>query len=198
MRRGLKILVLAMVMAGLVAGAASAVTFINIATGSTGGAYYPLGAAMAKIWNDNIEGIKASAQSTGGTVNNIQLMGSGEAETGFMDGLYYYAYLGRDKFEGNLRNTSGPWFPLPEPTQLMIAKETASRPSMISKAKGFPSGPSQAAPRSPRANCSGSRGSTRQGHPGREPRGRRHGNRLQRQTDRRRRDGRFPRNGGCC
>ncbi|HOC82730.1 MAG TPA: TAXI family TRAP transporter solute-binding subunit, partial [Synergistales bacterium] len=84
MRRGLRILVLAMVMAGLVAGAASAVTFINIATGSTGGAYYPLGAAMAKIWNDNIEGIKASAQSTGGTVNNIQLMGSGEAETGFM------------------------------------------------------------------------------------------------------------------
>ena len=123
MRRGLRILVLAMVMAGLVAGAASAVTFINIATGSTGGAYYPLGAAMAKIWNDNIEGIKASAQSTGGTVNNIQLMGSGEAETGFMDGLYYYAYLGKDKFEGNPQDYIRALVPLyPEPTQLMIAK----------------------------------------------------------------------------
>ncbi|NMD17156.1 MAG: TAXI family TRAP transporter solute-binding subunit [Synergistaceae bacterium] len=123
MRRGLRILVLAMVMAGLVAGAASAVTFINIATGSTGGAYYPLGAAMAKIWNDNIEGIKASAQSTGGTVNNIQLMGSGEAETGFMDGLYYYAYLGKDKFEGNPQAYIRALVPLyPEPTQLMIAK----------------------------------------------------------------------------
>jgi hypothetical protein len=96
---------------------------VNIATGSTGGSYYPLGAAMAKIWNDNIDGIKASAQSTGGTVNNIQLMGSGEADAAFMDGLYYYAYLGKGKYEGNPQEYIRALIPLyPEPIQLMIAK----------------------------------------------------------------------------
>jgi hypothetical protein len=111
------------VILSMAAGVASAVTFVNIATGSTGGSYYPLGAAMAKIWNDNIDGIKASAQSTGGTVNNIQLMGSGEADAAFMDGLYYYAYLGKGKYEGNPQEYIRALIPLyPEPIQLMIAK----------------------------------------------------------------------------
>lgn len=111
------------VILSMAAGVASAVTFVNIATGSTGGSYYPLGAAMAKIWNDNIDGIKASAQSTGGTVNNIQLMGSGEADAAFMDGLYYYAYLGKGKYEGNPQEYIRALVPLyPEPIQLMIAK----------------------------------------------------------------------------
>jgi hypothetical protein len=78
---------------------------------------------MAKIWNDNIDGIKASAQSTGGTVNNIQLMGSGEADAAFMDGLYYYAYLGKGKYEGNPQEYIRALVPLyPEPIQLMVAK----------------------------------------------------------------------------
>jgi len=111
------------VILSMTAGVASAVTFVNIATGSTGGSYYPLGAAMAKIWNDNIDGIKASAQSTGGTVHNIQLMGSGEADAAFMDGLYYYAYLGKGKYEGNPQEYIRALVPLyPEPIQLMIAK----------------------------------------------------------------------------
>lgn len=111
------------VILSMAAGVASAVTFVNIATGSTGGSYYPLGAAMAKIWNDNIDGIKASAQSTGGTVNNIQLMGSGEADAAFMDGLYYYAYLGKGKYEGNPQEYIRALIPLyPEPIQLMVAK----------------------------------------------------------------------------
>ncbi len=125
MRKSVKVLALAVMIASLVAGAASAVTFVNIATGSTGGSYYPLGGGMAKIWNDNIEGINASAQSTGGTVNNIQLMGSKEADAAFMDGLYYYAYLGKGKFEGNAQDYIRALVPLyPEPTQLMVAKNS--------------------------------------------------------------------------
>lgn len=125
MRKSVKVLVLAMMIASLVAGAASAVTFVNIATGSTGGSYYPLGGGMAKIWNDNIEGIKASAQSTGGTVNNIQLMGNKEADAAFMDGLYYYAFLGKDKFKNNPQKYIRALVPLyPEPIQLMIAKNS--------------------------------------------------------------------------
>jgi len=123
MQRTLGIMVCVAAILCMVAGVASAVTFVNIATGSTGGSYYPLGAAMAKIWNDNIEDIKASVQSTGGTVHNIQLMGSGEADVAFMDGLYYYAYLGKGKYEGNPQEYIRALVPLyPEPIQLMIAK----------------------------------------------------------------------------
>ena len=64
----------------LFTGIACAATFINIGTGSTGGTYYPVGAAMAKIWNKTVPGMKANAQSTGGTAQNIQLIGTGEAE----------------------------------------------------------------------------------------------------------------------
>ncbi|MFA7208420.1 MAG: TAXI family TRAP transporter solute-binding subunit, partial [Synergistaceae bacterium] len=58
-------IVMAMIL--VFAGAASAATFINIGTGSTGGTYYPVGAGMAKVWNSAIPGMKANAQSTGGT-----------------------------------------------------------------------------------------------------------------------------------
>ena len=46
----------------LCASGAEAVQFVNITTGPTGGTYYPVGSAMAKIWTDNIERLKANAQ----------------------------------------------------------------------------------------------------------------------------------------
>ena len=47
---------------------------INIATATTGGVYYPLGNAMAQMFNQKIPGIKVSAQATAGTPQNILLM----------------------------------------------------------------------------------------------------------------------------
>ena len=43
------------------AAASEAATFINVGTGSTGGTYYPVGAAMAKVWNDTIPDMRANA-----------------------------------------------------------------------------------------------------------------------------------------
>ena len=48
--------------------------FLNIATGGTAGTYYPIGGAMAEILNNNIQGMNASAQSTGATVANINML----------------------------------------------------------------------------------------------------------------------------
>lgn len=84
----------------LAASAVPAAEFINIATGSTGGTYYPVGATMANIWRENISGAKAGAQSSGGTVNNIQLLEAGEAEAGIIDGMYYDAYHGLGNYVG--------------------------------------------------------------------------------------------------
>lgn len=103
--------------------ASFAATFINIGTGSTGGTYYPVGAGIAKIWSDNVPDMKANAQSTGGTAQNIQLIGDGEAEVGFADGLYYFAYEGRGAFDGKAQKNLRALVPLyPEPIHFLAAK----------------------------------------------------------------------------
>ena len=54
--------------------------FLNIGTGGTAGTYYPIGGAMAEILNENIEGMNASAQSTGASVANINMLKDGEVD----------------------------------------------------------------------------------------------------------------------
>lgn len=104
---------------------AQAATFVNIATGPTGGTYYPVGAAMAKIWTDNIKDVKANAQSTGGTFNNISLLGSGEAEACFADGLYYDAFNGKGRFEGKPQSfMRGVVVLYPELIHMVVAKDS--------------------------------------------------------------------------
>lgn len=56
---------------------------ITIATGTVGGSYYPLGTAIAKIWGENIDGIRAKAIKTAGTAQNIQLMKENKADVAF-------------------------------------------------------------------------------------------------------------------
>lgn len=74
---------------------------INIATATTGGVYYPMGNALAQIWSKNVEGVKAAAQSTAGTPQNIDLLKEKEAEIAFaQNGISYYAYTGTGTYEG--------------------------------------------------------------------------------------------------
>ncbi len=114
-------IVMAMIL--VFAGAASAATFINIGTGSTGGTYYPVGAGMAKVWNSAIPGMKANAQSTGGTAQNLALLGKGEAEVIFADGLYFFAYEGKGAFEGKAMKELRGLVPLyAEPIHFLVAK----------------------------------------------------------------------------
>ncbi len=99
--------------------------FINIATGPTGGTYYPVGAAMSKIWTDHIQGVKASAQSTGGTINNIQLLSDGDAEVAFADGLYYDAYNGNKNYKDKPQTFMRAMVSLyPEAIHMLVAKDS--------------------------------------------------------------------------
>lgn len=105
------------------AAASEAATFINVGTGSTGGTYYPVGAAMAKVWNDTIPDMRANAQSTGGTAQNLSLLSKGEAEIVFADGLYYFAYEGMGMFDGKPMKGLRAIAPLyAEPVHFLVAK----------------------------------------------------------------------------
>jgi len=74
---------------------------ISIATGGTGGVYYPLGGGMAAVLSKYVTGLQATAEVTGGSVANLQLIGTGKpyiAMTMVDAGLD--AYKGQDKFSG--------------------------------------------------------------------------------------------------
>ncbi len=75
--------------------------FVNIGTGGTAGTYFPLGGAFAEIWNQNIDGINATAQSTGASVANINLLMDKKVEVVIVQNdTALYAYVGEKMFEG--------------------------------------------------------------------------------------------------
>ena len=74
---------------------------INLAIG-TGGVYYPLGGGMANLLSKFVPGMQATAEVTGGSVDNLRLIASGKPYIGFtMADAGQDAYQGEDKFKGN-------------------------------------------------------------------------------------------------
>src|SRR4029079_16146735 len=74
---------------------------IAIGTGGTGGVYYPIGGGLANILSKTIPGVQATAEVTGGSVDNLKLIGSGQSELAFsMADAALDALNGDDKFKG--------------------------------------------------------------------------------------------------
>ena len=75
---------------------------ISIATGGTGGVYYPMGGGLAAALSKHVPGMQATAEVTGGSVDNLKLVGTGKPYVGFsMSDAALDAYEGEDKFKGN-------------------------------------------------------------------------------------------------
>jgi TRAP transporter TAXI family solute receptor len=89
--------------AAMLAGAALAQQkTIAISTGGTGGVYYPLGGGLANLISKNLPGYQATAEVTGGSVDNLKLIGTGQSEVGFvMADAALDAFNGEDKFKGS-------------------------------------------------------------------------------------------------
>jgi TRAP-type uncharacterized transport system substrate-binding protein len=56
---------------------------ISIATGGTGGVYYPMGGGLASVLSSKVPGMAATAEVTGGSVDNLNLIGTGKPYVGF-------------------------------------------------------------------------------------------------------------------
>ena len=86
-----------------ISGAASAQEkySLSIATGGTGGVYYPIGGGMANILSKYVPGMQATAEVTGGSVDNLKLIATGKPYIAFsMADAGQDAYRGEDKFKG--------------------------------------------------------------------------------------------------
>ena len=96
------IAVLLLFVAGLMASPALAkTTFIGIGTGGTGGVYYPYGGGVAEIWSKHVKGVKAVAEVTGASVENVKLAHKGETVVGeVMGDVAVAGYQGLSKFKG--------------------------------------------------------------------------------------------------
>ena len=76
---------------------------ITIASGGTGGVYFPLAGGIANIFSKNIEGHRGNAEVTGGSVDNIKLLSQNKVEIGFsIIDTAYDAYMGRGVFDSKI------------------------------------------------------------------------------------------------
>ncbi|QXM05237.1 TAXI family TRAP transporter solute-binding subunit [Crassaminicella indica] len=102
--------------------------FVTIVTGSTGGTYYPVGTIFSSLWNEKLgdRGVVASVQSSGGSVENLNMLKAGEAQLGIaMANLTLFAYKGEGKFKDNqfdkVRFVTALW---PDVTQLVVTEDS--------------------------------------------------------------------------
>ncbi len=81
---------------------AQAETNLSIATGGTGGTYYPLGGGLAELISNHIEGHSAVAEVTGASVENMGLIHRGDSDLAIaLADTVHQAYNGSERFNGN-------------------------------------------------------------------------------------------------
>lgn len=122
--------------------------FLNITTATTGGTYYPIGVGLANLWNEKLkesDGISVSAQSSAGSVENIDLLRNKEAQLAIMQGLCgAMAWQGKGPFEGNpyqdYRSIAALWFNV----EHFTVKQELAKTGTVDDIKGlhFSVGPS--------------------------------------------------------
>ena len=99
--------------------------FFGIATGGTGGTYYPLGGMLAQLISNkaSVDGKKmsATAEAAGASVGNVKLLGNKEIESAFVAAdILDAAYNGTSQFAGApLKNLRALGALYPETVQLI-------------------------------------------------------------------------------
>ena len=99
--------------------------FFGIATGGTGGTYYPLGGMLAQLISNKVtiggKKLSATAETAGASVSNAQLLGRKDIESAFVAAdILDAAYNGKGQFEGKpLKNLRALGALYPEQVQLV-------------------------------------------------------------------------------
>lgn len=100
-------------------------TFVSIGTGGTGGVYYPYGGGVAEIWSKHVKGVKAVAEVTGASVENVKLAHKGETVIGeVMGDVAVAGYNGLSKFKGKKYNILGMAMMYPNLLQVVTLKKS--------------------------------------------------------------------------
>ena len=127
---------------GLTAGAVQAQQFISIGTGGVTGVYYPTGGAICRLVNKDrkTHGIRCSAESTGGSVYNINTVRAGELDFGVAQSDWqYHAYNGTSKFkdQGAFKDLRAVFSVHPEPFTLLVRGKSFNNVKKFEDLKGL-------------------------------------------------------------
>ncbi|MBU0724066.1 MAG: TAXI family TRAP transporter solute-binding subunit [Alphaproteobacteria bacterium] len=120
--------------------------FFGIATGGTGGTYYPLGGMLAQVLSNNavIDGKKlaATAETGNASVANAKLLGRGEIESAFIAAdILDAAYKGENQFkDGAIKNIRALGALYPETVQLIVRADSGVKKFADLKGKSVSSG----------------------------------------------------------
>lgn len=96
-----------------------------LATGGTGGTYYPLGGAIANVWNNSVNGLHVTVQATGASVENMRLLGNKETELAIaINSIADDAFNGKGKFSSPITNARSIGVVYPEVVQIVTPKDS--------------------------------------------------------------------------
>jgi TRAP transporter TAXI family solute receptor len=114
--------------------------FITIGTGGVTGVYYPTGGAICRLVNKErkTHGIRCSAESTGGSVYNINTIRAGELDMGVAQSDWqYHAYHGTSKFKeaGPFKDLRAVFSVHPEPFTVVARADSGIKNFMDLKGK---------------------------------------------------------------
>jgi TRAP transporter TAXI family solute receptor len=120
--------------------------FFGIATGGTGGTYYPLGGMLAQLISNKVvigsSKLSATAETAGASVGNAQLLGRSEIESAFVAAdVLDQAFNGKAQFDGKpLKNLRALGALYPEQVQLVTAAKSNIKSFKDLKGKSVSSG----------------------------------------------------------
>lgn len=101
---------------------------VTIGTAGVTGVYYPAGGAICRLVNRGRKehGIRCTVESTGGSINNLEMIHKGELELGVIQSdLLYAAYSGTEVFSdvGADKKIRGIFALHPEPFTVVVRKD---------------------------------------------------------------------------
>jgi len=100
-------------------------TFIGVGTGGTGGIYYPYGGGVAEIWSKHVKDVRAVAEVTGASVENVKLAHKGETVIGeVMGDVAVAGYKGLSKFKGKKQSILSMAIMYPNLLQVVTRKDS--------------------------------------------------------------------------
>ncbi len=98
---------------------------VTVASGSPGGAYFPLGAGIAKVITDKVDGVFAQSETTGASVENTRYVGRGESDMGMaMANVAYDAYVGQGSFENDKQDIVALFSMYPAAQHLFVSADS--------------------------------------------------------------------------
>ncbi|MBM7586565.1 TRAP transporter TAXI family solute receptor [Bacillus pakistanensis] len=102
----------------------SKVDFVAIATGGTGGTYYPLGGTFGKLITDETD-IKHSVETSGASAENMATLKAGDVQIAFTQtDIASYAVEGTQMFNEKIDNARGIGTLYPETIQIVTTKDS--------------------------------------------------------------------------